>query len=150
MPGGVAFEVLSGLVDELVESLTQAAAFGQLRLGDVISNSRGAHRFAEHRALLLGTAGANLVFDQRPQERGRDRTHGGALCRNRNLYYTSSPEGPFQLIPLARDASTGAVSARAEARAEKAASCPRRARPALGRRSSGIADPSSRALLRRS
>ena len=117
----------------LVEALTQAAAGGRLQLGDVLGDSGYAHRVPEHFALPLRAAGARLVIDLHPQDRGPQGTHGGAVCHNGNLYCPGTPRRLFELSPLARDASAEAVTAHDESAAELA-------RYKLGRLSADDAD----------
>ncbi|HLG66737.1 MAG TPA: hypothetical protein VKV36_02565, partial [Acidimicrobiales bacterium] len=73
-------------VPVLVTALTQAAGSGRLHLGDVLADSGYAHRVPSHFALPLRAAGADLVVDVHPQDRGPQGTHGGAICHNGNLY----------------------------------------------------------------
>ena len=98
-------------VPVFVEALVQAAQSGGLHLGDVLADSGYAHRVPEHFALPLRAAGANLVIDLHPQDRGPQGTHGGAICHNGNLYCPKTPTKLFELSPLARDASAEAVTA---------------------------------------
>jgi len=92
-------------VPVLVENLVSAAADGRLRLSDVLADSGYAHRVPEHFALPLRRAGAGLVIDLHPQDRGPQGTHGGAICHNGNLYCPMTPPLLFGQAPLQRGAS---------------------------------------------
>lgn len=82
-----------------------------LALGDVLADSGYAHRLPEHWALPLRLAGAHLVMDLHPHDRGTRGTFGGAICFNGNLYCPSTPKALFDLEPLARGANADALSA---------------------------------------
>ncbi|MGH9091141.1 MAG: hypothetical protein ACRDZR_07170 [Acidimicrobiales bacterium] len=120
-------------VPVFARDLVQAAADGRLHLGDVLCDSGYAHRVPEHFALPLRRAGAALVIDLHPQDRGPQGTHGGAICHNGNLYCPAAPKRLFELSPLARDASAEQVVAHDERAAELA-------RYKLGRLSADDAD----------
>ena len=60
-------------------------------LGDVLADSGYAHRVAEHWALPLRAAGAELVTDLHPADRGPRGTFAGAVCGNGNLYCPATP-----------------------------------------------------------
>ncbi len=80
-------------------------------LGDVVADSGYAHRVPEHFALALRAAGASLVMDLHPHDRGMQGTHEGAICFDGNLYCPATPKALFDLSPLARGASEQEVSA---------------------------------------
>ena len=124
VPEVVAAMTLSGCshdpVPVLVTALTQAAERGRLHLGDVLADSGYAHRVPGHFALPLRAAGADLVVDLHPQDRGPQGTHGGAICHNGNLYCPRTPSKLFQLSPLGRDATVEEVRAHDERAAELA------------------------------
>jgi len=92
-------------VPAFVERLEALAASG-VALGDVLADSGYAHRCAEHFALPLRRAGANLVMDLHPVDRGPHGTYGGAIAHNGNLYCPSTPPALFALGPLSRGASS--------------------------------------------
>jgi hypothetical protein len=77
----------------------------EVPLGDVLVDSGYAHRRAEYFALPLRRAGAALVMDLHPHDRGRRGTYGGAICANGNLYCPATPTSLLDLEPLARRAS---------------------------------------------
>ena len=84
--------------------LTAMPAAG-IPLGDVLADSGYAHRHADAWALPLRAAGAQLVQDLHPHDRGPKGTHHGAIIANGNLYCPRTPRSLTELGPLARDAS---------------------------------------------
>ncbi len=84
--------------------LTAMPAAG-IGLGDILTDSGYAHRDAGARALPLRAAGAQLVQDLHPHDRGPKGTHHGAIIANGNLYCPATPRSLTGLGPLARDAS---------------------------------------------
>lgn len=90
-------------VPAFVPALADLAASGVV-LGDVLADSGYAHRVAEHWALPLRAAGAKLVTDLHPADRGPRGTFGGAICSNGNLYCPATPPALLGLVPLSRDA----------------------------------------------
>jgi hypothetical protein len=119
-------------VPPMVHVLTSMGA-GGIALGDVICDSGYSHRVPEHFALPLRAAGASLVMDLHPSDRGTQGTFQGAISCNGNLYCPMTPTALFDLGPLARGASTEEVAAH-DARAGELA------RFKLGRISSPDAD----------
>jgi hypothetical protein len=79
--------------------LTSMPASG-IALGDIIADSGYSHRKAGTWALPLRQAGASLVQDLHPNDRGPRGTHGGAVIANGNLYCPATPQALLQLIPL--------------------------------------------------
>jgi hypothetical protein len=73
-------------------------------LGDVLADSGYAHRDADAWAIPLRQAGAHLVQDLHPHDRGPKGTHHGAIIANGNLYCPATPRPLLELAPLARDA----------------------------------------------
>jgi len=69
-------------------------------LGDVLADSGYAHRDAEAWAIPLRTAGAQLVQDLHPHDRGPQGTHQGAIIANGNLYCPATPKPLLELGPL--------------------------------------------------
>jgi hypothetical protein len=61
----------------------------QIPLGDILDDSGYAHRDATAWALPLRTAGAALVQDLHPHDRGPKGTHAGPVIANGNLMGTS-------------------------------------------------------------
>jgi hypothetical protein len=75
-------------------------------LGDVIDDSGYAHRDADAWAIPLRRAGAQLVQDLHPHDRGPRGTHQGAIIANGNLYCPQTPRTLLQLSPLPPAASS--------------------------------------------
>jgi hypothetical protein len=74
-------------------------------LGDILDDSGYAHRDADAWALPLRAAGAQLVQDLHPHDRGPKGTHHGAIIANGNLYCPATPRTLPELGPLARTAT---------------------------------------------
>ena len=88
----------------LVPVLTAMPEHGIL-LGDVLADSGYAHRDAAAWAVPLRAAGAQLVQDLHPHDRGPRGTHEGAVISNGNLYCPGTPRRLLELGPLARTAT---------------------------------------------
>jgi hypothetical protein len=84
--------------------LTAMPAAG-IPLGDILADSGYAHRDAAAWAIPLRAAGAQLVQDLHPHDRGPKGTHHGAIIANGNLYCPSTPRPLLELGPLARTAT---------------------------------------------
>jgi len=91
-------------VRAFVPVLTAMPAAGT-PLGDVLGDSGYAHRDADAWALPLRAAGAQLVQDLHPHDRGPKGTHDGAIIANGNLYCPKTPRPLLELGPLARTAT---------------------------------------------
>jgi hypothetical protein len=91
-------------VRALVPVLTAMPGQG-IPLGDVPADSGYAHRDADAWALPLHAAGAALVPDLHPHDRGPKGTHDGAIISNGNLYCPKTPRTLLELGPLPRDAT---------------------------------------------
>jgi len=102
-------------------------------LGDVLADSGYSHRVPGNWAAPLRRAGAALVQDLHPGDRGPKGTHQGAVTANGNLYCPQTPRTLLELGPLAR----GAAKEQAADRDAKAAEA---ARYKLGRLTSEDAD----------
>ena len=85
--------------------LTAMPAAG-IGLGDILDDSGYAHRDADAWAIPLRTAGAALVQDLHPHDRGPQGTHHGAIIANGNLYCPCTPRTLLELGPLARTATS--------------------------------------------
>ena len=94
----------------LVPVLTAMPAAG-IPLGDILADSGYAHRDADAWALPLRAAGAALVQDLHPHDRGPKGTHHGAVIANGSLYCPNTPRSLLELGPLSRDAAPEAVTA---------------------------------------
>jgi hypothetical protein len=88
----------------LVPVLTAMPPAG-IPLGDVLADSGYAYRDADAWAIPLRTAGAGLVQDLHPHDRGPKGTHEGAVIANGNLYCPRTPRTLTELGPLARTAA---------------------------------------------
>ena len=75
-------------------------------LGDILDDSGYAHRDAEAWAIPLRAAGAQLIQDLHPHDRGPKGTHHGAIISNGNLYCPQTPRPLTELGPLARTATS--------------------------------------------
>jgi hypothetical protein len=91
-------------VRAFVPVLTALPAAG-IPLGDILGDSGYAHRDAGAWALPLRAAGAALVQDLHPHDRGPKGTHHGAIIANGNLYCPCTPRTLTELGPLARTAA---------------------------------------------
>jgi hypothetical protein len=74
-------------------------------LGDILDDSGYAHRDADAWAIPLRQAGAQLVQDLHPHDRGPKGTHEGAIISNGNLHCPQTPRALLDLGPLARTAT---------------------------------------------
>ena len=84
--------------------LTAMPAAG-IPLGDVLADSGYSHRVPQHWASPLRAAGAQLVQDLHPHDRGPRGTHQGAVIANGSLYCPCTPRTLLELAPLARAAT---------------------------------------------
>jgi hypothetical protein len=88
----------------LVPVLQNMAAAG-IPLGDILADSGYAHRDARAWAIPLRQAGAQLIQDLHPHDRGPRGTHHGAIIANGNLYCPATPPALLELGPLPRHAT---------------------------------------------
>ena len=119
-------------VRQLATTLLRMAGDG-IPLGDIIDDSGYAHRDAQAWALPLRNAGAQLVQDLHPHDRGPRGTHQGAVIANGNLYCPQTPRTLLELAPPPPGASGEQVAAHDQRSAELA-------RHKLGRHAAGDAD----------
>jgi len=103
----------------LVPVLTRMPEAG-IPLGDMLADSGYAHRDADAWAIPLRAAGAQLIQDLHPSDRGPRGTHHGAIIANGNLYCPATPRTLLELGPLARDATPGQAAAHDQQSAELA------------------------------
>ncbi len=89
-------------------------------LGDVLDDSGYAHRVPGNWAVPLRAAGAQLIQDLHPHDRGPKGTHAGAVISNGNLYCPVTPRPLLELGPLARDATGEQAAAHDHQTAETA------------------------------
>jgi hypothetical protein len=94
----------------LVPVLTAMPAAG-IPLGDIIADSGYAHRDASAWATPLRNAGASLIQDLHPHDRGPRGTHQGAIIANGNLYCPATPGPLLQLGPAPPGATTEQTTA---------------------------------------
>ena len=102
-------------------------------LGDIIADSGYAHRDAAAWAVPLRNAGAQLVQDLHPHDRGPRGTHHGAIIANGNLYCPATPKPLLELGPLPPGAPAEDIAAHDQQTAELA-------RHKLGRHTADDAD----------
>jgi hypothetical protein len=102
-------------------------------LGDVLADSGYSHRVPGNWAAPLRRAGAALVQDLHPGDRGPRGTHAGAVTANGNLYCPQTPRALLELGPLARGATKEQAAAH-DAKTAEAARCK------LGRLTAGDED----------
>jgi len=88
-----------GPVRAFTKVLTSMAAAG-ITPGDILADSGYAHRDAEAWAIPLRQAGAQLIQDLHPHDRGPQGTHQGAIIANGNLYCPATPKTLLELGPL--------------------------------------------------
>jgi hypothetical protein len=119
-------------VPALAPVLTSMPAAG-IPLGDVLADSGYSHRVPGNWAAPLRAAGAALVQDLHPHDRGPKGTHQGAVAANGNLYCPQTPRALLGLGPLARGATKEQTAAH-DARTAEAA------RYKLGRLTAGDED----------
>ncbi len=79
--------------------------------GDILADSGNAHRDPAAWAIPLRRAGAQLIQDLHPHDRGPRGTHHGAIIANGNLYCPATPKTLLQLGPLAPAATAGQTAA---------------------------------------
>jgi hypothetical protein len=89
-------------------------------LGDVLADSGYSHRVPRNWASPLRAAGAQLVQDLHPHDRGPKGAHQGAIIANGSLYCPATPRALLELGPLAR-AATPQQAAGHDARTAEAA-----------------------------
>jgi hypothetical protein len=112
--------------------LTAMPAAG-VPLGDVLADSGYSHRVPGNWASPLRAAGAQLVQELHPHDRGPKGTHAGAVIANGNLYCPAAPRMLLETGPLAR-AATPDQAAQHDAKTAEAA------RYKLGRLTAGDED----------
>jgi hypothetical protein len=84
--------------------LTAMPAAG-VPLGDTLADSGYSHRVPANWAVPLRAAGAALVQDLHPHDRGPRVTHQGAVIANGNLYCPQTPRTLLELGPMSRSAT---------------------------------------------
>jgi hypothetical protein len=119
-------------VRQLAATLLRMPA-GGIPLGDIIDDSGYAHRDADAWAIPLRQAGAQLVQDLHPHDRGPKGTHHGAVIANGNLYCPATPKALLQLAPLPPAAAPDTIASHDQQAVELA-------RHKLGRHTADDAD----------
>jgi len=94
----------------LVPVLQDMAADG-IKPGDILADSGYSHRIPGTWANPLRAAGAQLVVDLHPSDRGPQGTCEGAIICNGNLYCPATPKPLLQLIPLPPGATAADIAA---------------------------------------
>ena len=110
-----------------------AMAAAGTALGDILDDSGYAHRAAEAWAIPLRAAGAQLIQDLHPSDRGPQGTHHGAIIANGSLYCPQTPRPLLGLAPLPPAATAEDTAAHDQQAAELS-------RHKLGRLTSDDAD----------
>jgi hypothetical protein len=82
-----------------------------IALGDILADSGYAHRDAAAWAIPLRAAGAQLIQDLHPHDRGPQGTHHGAIIANGNLYCPATPKPLLHLGPLSPGATAEQITA---------------------------------------
>jgi hypothetical protein len=93
--GSCAVDPAAALVPVL-QAMTEAG----IRLGDIIADSGYSYRIPGTWAIPVRAAGAQLVTDLHPADRGPRGTHHGAVICNGNLYCPATPKPLLILGPL--------------------------------------------------
>ncbi len=91
---------------------------GGIALGDILADSGYSHRVPDTWAIPLRRAGASLVQDLHPADRGSRGTHDGAVICNGCLYCPATPKALLELTPLPPGASTADTAAHDQQAAE--------------------------------
>ncbi|MFY9931129.1 MAG: hypothetical protein WAK82_24330 [Streptosporangiaceae bacterium] len=109
-----------------------AMAAAGIPVGDILAGSGYSYRIPGHWAVPLRAAGAQLVQDLHPNDRGPRGTHDGAIIASGNLYCPCTPRPLLELGPLAPGADRQQAAAHHAKTAEAA-------RYKLGRHTAGDA-----------
>jgi hypothetical protein len=106
-------------VRALVPVLTRMPAAG-ISLGGILGDSGYAHRDAGAWSIPLRQAGAQLIQDLHPSDRGPKGTRHGAVIASGNLYCPATPGPLLELGPLAPAATAEQTAAHDQQTAELA------------------------------
>jgi hypothetical protein len=104
----------------LAAVLADMATAAGVPLGDILADSGYSHRVPQTWAEPLRAAGAQLVQDLHPSDRGPQGTHQGAIIANGNLYCPQTPKPLLELVPLPPGAKPADVTAHDHKTAELA------------------------------
>src|SRR5262249_59076614 len=88
--------------------------------GATPADSGYAHRDADAWAIPLRRAGAQLIQDLHPHDRGPQGTHHGAIIANGNLYCPATPKPLLELAPLPPGAAPDTMAGHDQQAAELA------------------------------
>ncbi len=102
----------------LAAVLVDMAATGGAGLGDIIADSGYSYRAPRTWAQPLRGAGAQLVQDLHPRDRGPQGTHQGAIIANGSLYCPKTPGPLLELVPLPPGAAAAETAAHDQKTAE--------------------------------
>jgi hypothetical protein len=91
-----------------------------IALGDILAGSGYAHRDPAAWALPLRAAGAQLIQDLHPHDRGPRGTHAGAIIANGNLYCPATPKPLLHPGPPAPGSAPDDIAAHDQQTAELA------------------------------
>ncbi len=89
---------------QIVPVLQRMASEGT-EIGDLLGDPGYSYRTPETFAMPMRTAGAKLVMDLHPNDRGMKGTHQGAVIANGRLYCPATPKALFELGPPAPGAT---------------------------------------------
>ena len=89
-------------------------------LGDILADSGYSHRVPQTWAEPLRAAGADLVHDLHPNDRGPRGTHQGAIIASGNLYCPATPKPLLDIVPLPPGAEPADIAGHDQKTAELA------------------------------
>jgi hypothetical protein len=90
--------------EQIVPVIKRMAEHG-IALREMLADCGYSYREPERFAMPMRQAGAKLVIDLHPNDRGCKGTHQGAICCNGNLYCPATPKALFGLGPAAPTAT---------------------------------------------
>ncbi|MCL2769942.1 MAG: hypothetical protein FWD42_07540, partial [Solirubrobacterales bacterium] len=89
-----------------------------IAIGDLLADSGYSYREAQTFASPMRAAGAKLVVDLHPNDRGMKGSHAGAVIANGGLYCPATPKALFELAPPAPNLSESELEAHDQKSAE--------------------------------
>jgi len=95
----------------MADTLVRMCDDDDIGLGDVLNDCGYSNREPRTWARPLRDAGASLVMDLHPNDRGQKGTFEGAICANGQLYCPKTPAALLALGPLRRGASKDEITA---------------------------------------
>lgn len=96
--------------EQIVPVIKRMAEHG-IALREMLADSGYSYRQPERFAMPMRQAGAKLVIDLHPNDRGMKGTHQGAVIANGNLYCPATPTRLFELGPPAPGATEEQLAA---------------------------------------